>query len=1768
MIQDMKTTLTRLFTVMMLIMVSMGVGAKVDVELNKEYKGGKVEVKSQEDKSDGSTLVTITVSPAQGNTITHSEKKKSVIVYAVLPAEGKNNTRALEISSELEVTGSTATISYPNSVDYQFTVPAGLNAWVQDIKFQENMSKNAVATPIISFGNASCQVSITCATDGASIYYRTDGSDPDLSAVDGANPTKTYSGAFAINGTTTVKAIAKVNDSNSDVQTSAIEFNYALITDKNGYLKNNVTYQNNFNEDCIWTHTSDGYLKSGSNYIKDNGSTITTTTDAAQATVWVSEIDAENSLYTYFKTNDDKYIKEDNALSTGASDLFIAYRTINNNIVVVLPGEYVIASEYFYDNANDLGTGLLTDPGTGEGKRIDGTSNTAKATARWIVTMDDDGFYSFQNVGTNRYITLADNKANTQPKTGKTTPNGNTYRMRINCYRCATTKKRHLGISGYNTDFSGMGITPRSNSLTNITLNNYNSGIHGDGNTGYWWYFFPFETTAYLVSPAISGSGQITATRDYTYYSTASYYKSVNNTNIKSVNHPIYTDTENTGISFLWSNTSLPSGSTMSSPNTNSSITLTVATLPDSDTSFDLSCKFTIDDAETTITKTIVYVALPPVQEISHLSQINNIFGNYKLNADISEETIPAGFENFSGILDGNFHSISGLSAPLFETLTDAIVRNLTFKNVNIGSGDSDGDTGTICSKALGTTSIYNCGVLPTTILRNDPDDENKITGFSGSSVTGSRYVGSLVGFLGGTSRVINCFSYADVTGGSAAGGIVGYNNGTTTASSIQTMVMNCMFYGDIKGGTSKSPVYGGNNINNLTGGLNTFNYYRYESSYSKNGGITDGNYNCALALEDKYLVRFEFYRQLLNSNKRLAAIYATGSAEDAEEKMAKWVLETADRQNNNPMPFPVLKAQGKYPSIINFDAEHAEQLTLINGRPSEEDRNKGGKIGTLSVTISAPTGWTNKPSDAKLLDENGNETTSSRTITLNRTDKDEARFNFNYDKVQLPYYNDYGTKNYTDNKVVTGWKITSITPTSGEGNAVKGNFKEEDTWGGYNFADRKTYAKDLYSKSDGGSGRVFSQGAYYDVPYGVTAITIEPYWGKAVYVSDANYDVVYNNNDNYTVDDVPELGTQYTNNSDIIINESTQKVYTSISDAVDQLTNSKVVYDNALVLVGNLHLANVPSTNKDKGFTMMSIDLDSDNEPDYSLIYHHDNRQNISPIRFDFLNVPGTAMAQKPNGSARIRNVSIFSPTGWFEVTNTCNISIVQFECDNTSYNSTKIPKASAPVIFQGGMIDQFVSTKINSSDKLNNTPYIHVGGTAWFNAFGNGTHSDGTGATPHVPVSVTGGDFEGFYLTGTYQPSVNALEDDAECYISGGRFKEAAGASQEQLKGDAHWQIYDADIEHFYGGGINAANNITGNIIVDIFNSHVTQYCGGPKFGDMETDKTVTTEATGCTFGKYFGAGYGGISYLRLKYYDEASTTSFGTWDNQYDNGDRGKYFDGERTYANSSHEDYGKKGPGIATDLDYELFVWSDGRVGGRFYVKFASFSLATCNNVNSTLTNCIVNQDFYGGGSSGKVAGTATSKLDGCIVHGNVFGAGYKSEVEKVNIRNGGFVEVPKYNSSSGMFEAATLSGTTPYEWKNVDSMPRDGETGIEETDGKKYIQTKADFNTLGQVDKTVLTITGNSQVDGKIVNGVNNGGVFGGGDESATIQDTEVTINTTGESSISNVYGGGNIAPVGGNTVVTLKGNTLVSGNVFGGGNEATVSGSATVNIVE
>ena len=1089
--------------------------------------------------------------------------------------------------------------------------------------------------------------------------------------------------------------------------------------------------------------------------------------------------------------------------------------------------------------------------------------------------------------------------------------------------------------------------------------------------------------------------------------------------------------------------------------------------------------------------------------EISAMGGYYMLASNFTASGSIGTKTVP-----FKGTIEGQIGYSFSVSDPFIAYAEDAIIKNVIIESSSVSSSNADGHAGAIVATASGNTRIYNCGV-------------------NGGTISGTNHVGGIVGHMEDNARVINCYSYANVEGGSDKGGIVGYNNVATTAAMIGegngTMVMNCMFYGDISAGGNVAPIYGGEIINNLPGGLNTYNYYAYEKLTTG----TINKYNCALAMEERYLNRFEFYRQLLNSNRRLAAYYAsTSTAPVTDKDMMKWVLETADRSIAEPKQYPVLKAQGKYPSIINYDTRDLANY-------SEENRNQGLKTGTLTVNISIGSGY---PAGAEIKD-------GKNSLTLVRTDKDFEHFNFNYDKVQLPYYNDVGTKNYTGNKVVTGWKITGFT------GGTAGTYKAADEWGGYNFADRNCTNKDNYDVS----GRVFAQGAYFDVPYGVTGITIEPYWANAVYVADEYQDVVYNTS--YTAQSVSQLGKTFPTGK-ITIDGSEQTVYTSIATAISNLSGEgNTVYDKAVVLVGNLHQGGVPSGG-DTPFTMLSVDLDKDNEPDYSMIFNDNNRTTVCPIRFDFLNIPGTAQAQKPNTATLLRNAAVFNPKGWFEITNTCLFYFSQFEYENIGKTAGK-----SPIILLGGVFDQFTSTK---TSKVQNTTYLHVGSNAWFKEFNNGTHSDGNKSTKHIPISVTGGEYSGFYLTGTYNADAAVINDNAECYISGGHFEELAGAGQEQIGGNVQWQIYDADIDNFFGGGINENKPILGTITTDIINSHVSIFCGGPKFGNMQTDKHVTTNATGCTFDKYFGAGYGGNSVSKKKYYDKDGTQNWNTLQGYYTT-DKGNYFDGESTRADwdGKHPDYGYKGKGVATDFDYDFFVWTSGATGARLFVKFTTFSLAQCNDVSSTLTGCTINNSFYGGGSLGNVTGTATSILDGCTVNGNVFGGGYSATLPKIKVRDGGFTKNPNFNSESGMFEPGAFSGTTDYEWTHVDNYPDNGTDGI--LDGNKVVTT-VDLTALGQVGATVLTIRGGTKVSG-IVEGETTGGVFGGGDMSAIKGNTRVNVEATDGEGVVNVYGGGNTADVDGNTEVNMTGGTVTE-NVYGGGKgqTTTVGGSATVNI--
>ena len=1114
----------------------------------------------------------------------------------------------------------------------------------------------------------------------------------------------------------------------------------------------------------------------------------------------------------------------------------------------------------------------------------------------------------------------------------------------------------------------------------------------------------------------------------------------------------------------------------------------------------------------------------------------------YKLGSDVSASGTDAITTTFTGTFDGDGYTISDLEHALFNSVNGGTVKNVILDNVSI-SGNDNGNAGAICCEATGDTRIYNCGVLASSsTVAKDEDGYDKITSCS-SSISGSHYAGSIVGLLDGSARVINCFSYANVSGGTV-GGIVGYNNVATTASNLKTMVMNCMYYGEVSG-TSIAPIYNGEKITNDgdENGVNNFNYFRLESSYIENTTITKV-YNCALGAETRFLQRFEFFRHLLNSNRELAAWWATGSTDNKDEMM-KWILEPS--QIGSSTPYPILKTPYndedeiiKYPSVVNIDAENA---------PLSTERNKGGKLGTLSVTIQSGNGeYFNAPSGASITKNN---------LTLNITDKDFDHFNFNYYKVQLPYYNEIGTGNYTENRVVTGWKIVSVT-TDGSVTSYNSFATGEDA-PAYNFADRKCTAKDIYSKTN---KRVFNQGAYWDVPEGVTGITIQPYWGKAVYLSDAYWDVTYKNSSTdamvtpVNVDNVG--GGQHYGNGETF---NSQTVYTSISDAIatkalyDNISeatySARSVYDYAVVLVGNYHYTSSIAAGG-KPYTLTSVDMDGDNEPDYSIMLRFNGRTVFHPVRYDFLNILGLGMAQKTTGGTGSYNLGIIQPKYWFESTNTSLFHVTQFEYDRSD-------RGAVPYIVQGGVMEQWVSGQNNGA--ANNTIYFHVGGNVWFKEFHRGTHQDKNLQSKHPPVSVTGGDYDEFYLTGLYTANVANYEDNAECYINGGRFGVVAGAAMEGIgkangaddTGNITWQVQNADIKEFYAGGINAAKPVTGNLSTTITGGKIDLFCGGPKFGDMSTGKTVTTNATDCIFGTFFGAGYGGNSYSRQAPRNHNNLINFPH--NDKDAGNHNSWNDWlDDYYKQSYNATYG----GVSTQFSYQFLPMS-GNVDNcaRIFVEYVKFSLATCRNVTSTLTGCKITGNFYGGGSLGKVDGPVTSTLTNCEVQGNAFGAGFSASLPPVEVDNIGFETEPYYYTDLGTYRTGVKSGTVTYEWQHGSAIGIDKDNHI--------LYTTENLDGLGAVTgKATLTIDGTTSVAES---------VYGGGEESAVGGSTEVNINggTIGTDDsgddYGNVFGGGNLGVVEKNTTVTISGGS-VNQCVYGGGCEADVMGNTNVSMTD
>lgn len=1097
---------------------------------------------------------------------------------------------------------------------------------------------------------------------------------------------------------------------------------------------------------------------------------------------------------------------------------------------------------------------------------------------------------------------------------------------------------------------------------------------------------------------------------------------------------------------------------------------------------------------------------------INSISDLNAIGSHLDdiciLTADIDASSLNASISGFTGVFDGDYHVISGLRKPLFASLHGGVVRNVMLQDVQISQS---GPAGAIVGTAEGYTRIYNCGILPTNNIYVAANESSYVESTGGSN----SYCGGLVGWLKGDSRVINCFSYAKITGGTDVAGIVGHNEAGSTAANtggyytnLKTAVVNCMFYGNITSGTNRWPVYGGAKmLNTGATGINNYDFYRAEA----NLGLADNDhYNCSWPAKEEYLTHYEYYRYLLNSNRELCGWWVKSDVapstlpvadvqnidKDAS-LMGKWVLD------QSIAPYPILKPAGFYVSVINpsptkrIDATtkqwvNRESLTRDDLTAKGEPKTEGQTFGSLRVYIKG-----------------GDNHSGSTYQDIPITAMDLSNEDYCYGKIKLPYYNEvfgnpdgetwseiYGD-NYT-NMVVTGWDITSVS------GGTAGTFTE-DWQNGYNFADRGCTEKD--------KKRLFAQGGYYYVPDGVENITITAHWASAIYMdnTDHSYDRVYFSNGNPGIPG-ESAGIHFapagyrTAPGSLTVNNGT------ISS---NIPSGGKVYDNAIVLVGNhqyrVSNKDVKGSAKADGVTIMSADFDCDGEPDYCLewqINQKTGRQDICPVRFDFLPVVELGMAMKEDSSRQLFSLGCHRPLGHFEVTETSLIHFGQFEFGTSNRD------IDAPLILNGGIFDQYckgTASKKEANDRIN---YIILGGNVYMPSFTPGAHVRNTVAFPtrHCAVNVLGGRIDNLYLTGNYNESVTPNKDNPHCYIDGGNFKQIAAAGKEGIDGDVTFIINHSIIQEFYGGSTLSNQLVTGNINVTIDNSLVTKYCGGPKFGDMNIDETtpenskkVITNATGTTFGVYYGGGNGGTSYVQYDSRDNTTKATNYNWTGTGTNqGAVNAYHPGE----------YRNKVTGYMADYEMEIVNASAGTSPDsavfRTYFYAAQFSATNTGPVTNNLKNCKVLTNFYGAGNLGGVIGDVTSTLTDTEVLGSVFGAGFSAEIPQVTIYARD-KEYPKIDIYTGIITPTPENSGTynTYTWTNDESLSTSNPIS------GKYIFTEESLENLGTVQGTV-------------------------------------TVNIEGTTSATDVYGGGALASVDGATHVNLKGGT-VNGDVYGGG---------------
>lgn len=260
---------------------------------------------------------------------------------------------------------------------------------------------------------------------------------------------------------------------------------------------------------------------------------------------------------------------------------------------------------------------------------------------------------------------------------------------------------------------------------------------------------------------------------------------------------------------------------------------------------------------------------------------------NVKLTADenkIDVSALSASLAEFSGTLDGNGNTLTGLTVTLFEALNGATVKNLTVEGTVAASAGADTYLGGFANVAKGSVTVINCVADIDVTLTMTARKKAYASGFIASSeeavaFTGctnkgdvevtfgtlqptNAYAGGILGYVGaGTAAFNGCVNTGNITSVQSAtaktntnvrvGGILGCFGGDGTSLNIvdcvnlgnisssfnaggmmaenrsekATLIENCTNYGNITAGglaSTDSAAYAGGILAHKTAGAVT----------------------------------------------------------------------------------------------------------------------------------------------------------------------------------------------------------------------------------------------------------------------------------------------------------------------------------------------------------------------------------------------------------------------------------------------------------------------------------------------------------------------------------------------------------------------------------------------------------------------------------------------------------------------------------------------------------------------------------------------------------------------------------------------------------------------------------------------------------------------------------------------------------------------------------------------------------------------------------